>query len=259
MNMKRKWSKWLRLHSVPYVIVFILLFVNISCSNKELDDIRDKTYFAFKQTQAISDIVECHVPYEYKGNDFYNDKNMVYNFIMDIPSSGILSLSYIKFQKTKGPEYYSGYFWDNIVLKDNVFIDPFIPGQYEVTVNYWRHKATDDWTPKSVTMKGSPLYYITNKNDVFVVIYVGPDGDIDYINKNIPQNPRKPDNKVYHLFLFNDIWVIPLYEDKDAIIYDPTNGLFSNGDIIWTIYKSPKFHWYETNNYYTYDYKMKKK
>ena len=103
-----------------------------------------------------------------------------------------------------------------------------------MTITNWGYRKDDKQT---FTLKGIPLTYITNNKNIFLIVYSGPDGDIDiksidlndlsipeyFFSKLIPPQPSLHNIRTP---------IVPGLEDKQ---YDPTNGLSSNGDIIWSL------------------------
>ena len=199
-----------------FILIFCLFFSTLlSClwEDPVTGEIKDKSYFAYKQTFDLCFVVSgC--PVDQDG-------------LLDIPTSGIVSIDMFPNKRRsldKGEVHYA-------TLHDNVWIDPFLQGDKEVSV-YWAHKR-DDY-PKWKTMSGAPLKYVTNRKDLFVTIYAGPDGDMDTGTIDIDIIPYRE----------GGLGGIPIYlffsqvPNVDTVQYDPTNGLISNGDILWVLTKS---------------------
>ena len=112
-------------------------------------------------------------------------------------------------------------------------VDPFLPGDDKFTIT-WRSSikfSTEAEPPLSMTMNGAPVRYIRNDRDKFALIFAGPDKDID--NKNFDLEQFKLNNRSSLRLTPVTAWLLPQFKTHNVLIYDPTNGLYSNGDIIW--------------------------
>ncbi len=83
---------------------------------------------------------------------------------------------------------------------------------------------------------------MTNNKDLILTIFAGPDGDIDNVNIDL-QKISWPKDLIQILAFPNNYWVIPKIYHPDIIQYDPTNGIYSNGDIVWPIYYNDVYGW----------------
>jgi len=217
------------------ILLALLLNIMLSCENsnntfmkteseksknitmsKEEENIKKKTYFAFVETiRTFSDMINMI--------SFNDLKNMDYKGTFNIDNFSTSSLIY-KESKLHG---YS-------------MIDPFLKGNLESTIVFERPEFRFDKDEPPVfneTMKGSHIHYITNKEDTFLLIFAGPDEDIDNYDFDFQTPIFRNKIKPWHVsvsFLPSN-WIIPKINHPDLIQYDPTNGLYSNGDIIWPI------------------------
>jgi len=209
-----------------YILAILLVYI-ISCkSNNDNKDIRDKLEFASNE---------------------YIGTNMVIKYIRfnEIAERGILTDKLYDINNNYMHLTEVGY--NMLLLNDNIFIDPFIDGSYEVSFKEWRGKRDEEYR-KLFTLKGAPLQYQTDKKSYLLLIFAGPDQDIDNndlpINKEYQFCPRdlNPKKIIVSPRPFRD-FVIPVHKDNSFIVYDPTNGLYSNGDIIWAFFKDESNRW----------------
>lgn len=127
-----------------------------------------------------------------------------------------------------------------VILHNDIYIDPFLPGNNMVTVKHWQWPS-EEMIPTEMTMTGEPMDYVKNKNGIIIVCFAGPDKTIDTENiEGIIMNEYNDGN-----------WGNFQYH-PEVIEYDPTNGAFSKGDIIFTLYQGElnnRINWYlSTNN-----------
>lgn len=133
-----------------------------------------------------------------------------------IPMSG--SFGYNTFSKKE---------LNDVLLYNNFYIDPFLQGESKVTVKNWKWPG-EDWIPKEMTMYGSPLNYWQDEKGYIILCFAGPDQSIG----------TKQD--IVFVKNYNADEVFPTVKYYQYVVeYDPTNGMKSNGDIIF-IYNTGK-------------------
>jgi len=115
---------------------------------------------------------------------------------------------------------------NNCILHNKVFIDPFIDGEYQVTLKNWKRPG-EDFTPYEMTLRGIPLKYNKDHNDNIIVCFAGPNGKVDSVLNN--DMIISFEKKIYRP---NIVY------NSNVIEYDPTNGIYSNGDIIFVLTES---------------------
>ena len=190
--------------------------------------ITNQCYFAYKQNISISTALGCCA--------FYDGEKV------GIPTSGTLKMMYFKEYENRDPATNLIENMPYAILHRGTYIDPFISGENGVTITNWRYRQRDDWTPRSMSLRGSPLYYITDREHVFLSIYAGPDEDYDNISLNI-EKVSIPDRFSFFDWPLSIIFPHNYNLSADIIEYDPTNGLISNGDIVWPIYRYDHKSW----------------
>lgn len=215
-----------------FIFAYILIFLIYLCG---CNDNRNKISNKNKTSNMISDI-----PYDI---DIVNKVYFAYKEILDLKHTIDLDYNTTEINKipTKGIIGSAIFKKESIIygpkLYDNVLIDPFLLGDKQVEILDWRFRPRDDWgPPETMKMKGEPLPYLTNNKDLILAIFAGPDRDIDNVNIDLHKFSW-PKNLIQILAFPNNYWVIPKIYHTDIIQYDPTNGINSNGDIIWPIYK----------------------
>jgi len=218
------------------VLLAILLNIMLSCENsnntlmkaeketskkitmsKEEENIKKKAYFAFVETiRTFASMINMI--------SFNDLKKLQYKGTFNIDNFSTSSIIYKESQQ-------HGY----------SIIDPFLEGNLESTMVFERPGIRFDKDEPPVfneTMKGSNIHYITNKEDTLLLIFAGPDEDIDNYDYDfkIPVFRKKIKPWYIPISFLPYNWIIPKIHHPDIIQYDPTNGLYSNGDIVWPIH-----------------------
>jgi hypothetical protein len=194
------------------------------------------------------------INYEYKynknisTNEFNIQKKVYFSFLTTYNfserMSNLFSFNEFLYLKTKGvfniDDFATTSALHNYYKKYGPnLIDPFPNGEIESTMIQKKYTPVRLESEKIIlfkeTMKGSNINYITNKEDLFLLIFAGPDGDIDNDNIDFNKFNLKGYQNIRSHHFNQDQWVIPKINHPDIIQYDPTNGLYSNGDIIWPI------------------------
>jgi hypothetical protein len=132
------------------------------------------------------------------------------------------------------------YLWGAAIPHDSLFVDPFVKGKLSVTIDHWT-TSIDDEFPENIIIKGGPLHYVSNNKNILLLIYAGPDGDIDNINLELQNDTITPgvSSGITSLRYLQSYIPYVNINGLNLIQYDPTNGLMSNGDVVWGIYRSP--------------------
>lgn len=111
-------------------------------------------------------------------------------------------------------------------------IDPFIPGAETRTIRWSFPPMFGGQASRISKYSGSPVKYIFDREKkILYLIFSGPDKDID--TPDIPGQLFKDHIETDFNRNGPERHMIPFYRLKNTIEYDPTNGTFSNGDIIW--------------------------
>jgi len=219
-----------------YLVYAFILANLISCSshNSQNEDkiIRDNIYFSIYEYFTIHELLE-YVDFDNIDEKGYICKDMFCFSEENCSHDSIFNNYRYKF------------------LHEKYFIDPFLDGNCEVTVKYWREKRGEEYQTM-FTIKGAPLLYQTDKKTYFLLIFAGPDKDID--------NDDLPIEYQYKFYSWDSLTAktiygnvlnshrhlyIPVHIDNNFIVYDPTNGIYSNGDIIWAYFKNEFDYWYK--------------
>jgi hypothetical protein len=144
------------------------------------------------------------------------------NDISKIPKVGVF-----------GNDIFTTSVYSDVILHDNILIDPFIKGEKRVTVKNFKERREDNIfrpVPTEITLGGAPLSYVFDKEIIFLLLlFGGPDCDYDINISDISLDNIYNGNKGYIYSHYIDI--------PQFIHYDPTNGIISNGDIAVLIYE----------------------
>ena len=223
---------------IKLIIILVVLFLSLLAYKyllylKEKADLKKslttKCYFAYKQTHAIAMALNYCAFYEAQK--------------LDMPTSGALELSLFKAYENRDPATQLIENMPHAILHRGTYVDPFISGEHGVTITNWRYKQRDDWTPRTMSLRGSPLDYMTDKKDIFLTFYAGPDGDYDYDRSHINLGSIYVPQQSFIILDVPFSCIVPFVDSPNVIQYDPTNGLISNGDIVWPIYRSKEGLW----------------
>ena len=111
-------------------------------------------------------------------------------------------------------------------------VDPFLKGKEtnRVAMNNMDGWLIKGWTPQYFTYLGARAIYKKFDNDTIIWIFAGPDKDIDNDISHITK-----ENLIDVPYPTNFTNVLPQTGKLKVLQYDPTNGIKSNGDIVWIL------------------------
>ena len=111
-------------------------------------------------------------------------------------------------------------------------VDPFLKGNAtnKVPMNNLYSWVIKGWKPQYFTYLGSRAIYKKFDNETIIWIFAGPDKDIDNDISHITK-----ENLINAPYPTDFTNVLPRTGKFPVLQYDPTNGIKSNGDIVWIL------------------------
>lgn len=162
---------------------------------------------------------------------------------------------------------------ERIEVLDKYYIDPYVVGEHCVELSDYERRSLS----LKMTKCGQPLKCITSEDKKSIaLIYAGPDRDYDIYSfcdlstlitkiyhdtmtnaydkiatKTLSTDTITSESKIVNITDANISYVdftknrtrLPKLEQNYFISYDPTNGLISNGDIVWILRCDEKDKW----------------
>ena len=182
----------MRIQSMGWFLILILLFAIYYICYEYIQE--------DKQEKVIYKVRGLQFIFLYARNainDYFRDNN---NFPPNkqywgvIPGNLTTPISYLKIVDVDGHEYHS----------INCVVDPFSPG-----LNSYKYKS-------DFVLKGGLLKYLTDGKNYYIICSTGPDSFFQ-VSPDIMNNIKNKNDWEKYYF---------------SIKYDPTNGLYSKGDIL---------------------------